>query len=234
MHSWHLTPEQALLLQKKMAGRVIQQDQPGRVTRVAGVDVCVRNDTAIAAVVVLSRPDRCVLETATAERRVTFPYVPGLLSFREGPVILDALSRLAVKPDLAFFDGQGVAHPRRFGLASHMGLLTGLPTIGCAKSRLCGRYDTLGLTKGSVAYLRDKGEIIGAAVRTRRHVKPLFISVGHRISLSKSIRYVLEGCTEFRLPETIRCAHRLAGGVSGGLNPKPTAPDPGNIFGRAY
>jgi deoxyribonuclease V len=142
---------------------------------------------------------------------VTFPYVPGLLSFREGPAVLDALDKLKSPPDLLIFDGHGLAHPRRFGLACHLGLLVDIPAIGCAKSRLCGQYEEPGPHRGDTMPLIDKGEVVGAAVRTRAGVKPVFVSIGHRVDLPTSIHYVLACCRGYRLPETTRWAHRLAG-----------------------
>jgi deoxyribonuclease V len=135
-----------------------------------------------------------------------------LLSFREGPAVLEALSKLKSSVDLLIFDGQGLAHPRRFGLACHMGLLTGIPSIGCAKSWLTGKYEEPGLRRGDFTSLTDKGEVIGAVLRTRDKTKPLFVSIGHRVDLPASIHYVLACCRGYRLPETTRWAHRLAGG----------------------
>lgn len=210
MHPWNITPAQAIQLQNELAGQVIRVCRLGSVTKIAGIDVSVKNKLACAAVVVFDYPGLNILETATAKREVIFPYVPGLLSFREGPVILDAINRLSIEPHLLFFDGQGLAHPRRLGLASHIGLLTGLPSIGCAKSRLCGRHDEPDGTRGSFAPLVDKNEIVGAVVRTRSNVKPLFVSIGYNVDLSTSIKYVLDCCRGFRLPETIRRAHQMA------------------------
>ena len=145
-----------------------------------------------------------------ATRKVEFPYISGLLSFSEGPVILDALEKLATKPDLIIFDGQGVAHPRRLGIASHIGLLADLPAIGCAKSRLCGQHEEPDFESGNHVPLVDQGETIGAVVRTRSRIKPMYVSVGHRIDLKTSIKYVLACCRGYRLPETTRQAHHLA------------------------
>jgi deoxyribonuclease V len=150
------------------------------------------------------------VEYAIATRPATFPYIPGLLSFREGPVILDAMNKLSAAPDLLIFDGQGVAHPRRLGIASHIGLLLDLPSIGCAKSRLCGQHEEPGLERGSHVPLMDKGETIGSVVRTRSGVKPVFVSVGHRLDLRTSVEYVLACCRGYRLPETTRRAHLMA------------------------
>lgn len=212
-HRWDLSPEEALALQKKLASQVVQKRQLGPVATVAGIDVGFRDDVGQAAVVVLSYPNLEVIDYTVARRPVTFPYIPGLLSFREGPVILDALAKLTTNPDLLIFDGQGRAHPRRLGLASHIGLLVDLPAIGCAKSRLCGQHKEPGLERGNYAPLLDRGETIGAVVRTRSRVKPVFVSIGHRVDLPTSIEYTLTCCRGYRLPEPTRWAHRVAGGT---------------------
>ncbi len=209
-HPWDLSPQEARLLQKKLAGYVVRENRLGPVTMVAGVDVGLRDDAVQAAVVILNFPGLDIVDKAMATRKVEFPYISGLLSFREGPVILDALEKLASKPDLIIFDGQGVAHPRRLGIASHVGLLADLPAIGCAKSRLCGQHEEPDFERGSHVPLVDHGETIGAVVRTRNRIKPMYVSVGHRVDLRTSIKYVLACCRGYRLPETTRQAHRLA------------------------
>ena len=176
----------------------------------AGIDVAIKGSIACAAVVVLAFPGLEVVAQATATRRIAFPYIPGLLTFREGPAIIDALERLDRKPDLLIFDGQGIAHPSRFGIASHIGLLVDLPSIGCAKSRLWGRYQEPEFKLGSHIPLVDHGETIGAIVRTRSGIKPVFVSIGHRMDLKTCIDVVLACCKGYRLPETTRKAHRLA------------------------
>lgn len=178
----------------------------------AGIDVGIKKDMARAAAAVLSYPALALLEVALAEAPVSFPYVPGLLTFREGPIVLAALARLQLEPDLLIFDGQGIAHPRRLGLAAHIGVLVDRPSIGCAKSRLWGKHQEPGPEKGDYALLYDDQQVIGAVVRTRTGVKPVYVSVGHRIDLPRAIEYVLGCCTRFRLPETTRLAHRAAGG----------------------
>jgi len=213
LHHWDMSPKEAVLVQKKLAGLVVQKKQLGLVTTVAGIDVSIQDETAHGAVVVLNYPGLEIVDYTVSTRRVTFPYIPGLLSFREGPIILDALGKLSMAPDLLIFDGQGLAHPRRLGIASHIGLFTDLPAIGCAKSRLCGQHEEPGFEKGSHVPLIDNGETIGAVVRTRKGVNPVFVSVGHRVDLPTSIEYVLACCRGFRLPETTRMAHRIAGGV---------------------
>ena len=206
------TTAEARAIQEDLRDQVIRRDALGTVRTVAGVDVGFEDQGRLtrAAVAVLSYPQLDLLEASIAKRPTAFPYVPGLLSFRELPAVLDALGQLKAQPDLLLCDGQGIAHPRRFGLACHLGVLTDLPSIGVAKSRLIGTFEPVGLEKGSYRWLRDGEEIIGAVLRTRRAVQPLFISPGHRISLSTALRYVLNCTTKYRLPETTRHAHRLA------------------------
>jgi deoxyribonuclease V len=211
-HSWDLSPKEAFELQSALAVKVERQLRIGPVRHVAGVDVSVRDDVGRAAVVVLDLEGLAPVDYAVATRPATFPYVPGLLAFREGPVVLDAIEKLRTTPDLLIFDGQGLAHPRRLGIASHIGLLVDMPAIGCAKSRLCGQHDEPGEEPGDYAFLVERGEIIGAVLRTRRGVKPVFVSIGHRVDLETSIEYLLACCRSYRLPETTRWAHRVAGG----------------------
>jgi deoxyribonuclease V len=212
LHSWDLLPQQAFEVQSDLAAKVERQPRVGLVRHVAGIDVSVRGDVARAAVVVLDFEGLNPVDYAIAARPVTFPYVPGLLAFREGPVVLDALEQVSTKPDLLILDGQGLAHPRRLGIASHIGLLVDMPAIGCAKSRLCGQHGEPGEEPGEHTSLVDKGEVIGVVLRTRRGVKPVYVSIGHRVDLTTSIEYVLACCRGYRLPETTRWAHRVAGG----------------------
>jgi len=207
----NVSTAEARALQDTLAGRIIEAPLSTPVTTVAGVDVALAKGKAWAAIALLDFPGLKLLEWVTAKRPLTFPYVPGLLTFREGPVVLDAVAKLSVTPDLFIFDGQGKAHPRRLGIASHMGLLLDRPSIGCAKSRLCGFYEEPGPERGSHTFLEDHGEIIGAVVRTRTGVKPVFVSVGHKIDLDSAIQTVLACCPKYRLPETTRWAHKLAG-----------------------
>ncbi len=211
-HSWNLSPTEAIALQYEWRSHLILTDQLSVVRRVAGVDVGFEANGTItrAAVVVLCYPELEVLETAIARRPTTFPYRPGLLSFRELPAVLDALEQVRATPDLLLCDGQGIAHPRRFGIASHLGLLVDIPSIGVAKTRLWGTHDSPSNERGSWTPLRTSGEIIGAVLRTRPHVKPLYISPGHRISLETAVAYVMGCCTRYRLPETTRHAHQWA------------------------
>jgi deoxyribonuclease V len=211
-HPWNLAPKDAIALQRQLSGQVIRVDQLSTPQRVAGVDVGFEEAGKLtrAAIAVLEFPSLQLIEQAIVRRPTQFPYIPGLLSFREVPAILQALEALCNKPDLLICDGQGLAHPRRFGLASHLGLLTDLPSIGVAKSRLIGSHEDLPETKGSWVPLIDRDEIIGAVLRSRSRVKPIYVSIGHRISLSSAISYVLATTTRYKLPETTRAAHHLA------------------------
>ena len=211
-HSWNLSTSEAVALQKRLATEVIREDRLGSVRRVAGVDVGYgkRGGDARAAVVVLDLADLTVLESVTATRAVAFPYVPGLLSFREAPVAIEALGKLLIRPDLLLCDGQGIAHPRRLGIASHLGLLLDIPSIGVAKSRLIGTHEDPGPRRGDWAPLVNKGEVIGAVLRTRPGTKPIYVSIGHRICLDTAVSCVMRCTTRFRLPETTRAADRLS------------------------
>lgn len=214
MHPWRISSRRARCIQDELRQRLVLEDEIGRVEQVAGVDVGFENDgaTARAAVVVLSYPDLTVVESAVARRRVLFPYIPGYLSFRELPSILSALAKVRTMPDIILCDGQGYAHPRRFGLACHLGVITDIATIGVAKSRLIGSHRDVGIEKGSWAYLVHDGEKIGAVLRTRRNTNPVYVSVGHKITLRTAMRYTLACCPRYRLPETTRAAHKLASG----------------------
>jgi len=215
LHSWDVEPAEAIAIQKQLAPAVVRRDELSEVRTVAGVDVGFEDDNTVtrAAVAVLRFPDLEPHEQAVARLPTSFPYVPGLLSFREGPAILEAFGRLETTPDLLLFDGQGIAHPRRLGIASHIGVLTDLPSIGVAKSRLTGRpAGRLDEEKGAWQPLLDGDEVVGALLRTRTNVKPVYVSIGHRVSLETAVRYVLACTTRYKLPETTRRAHRLASG----------------------
>ena len=192
LHDWNLTPAEAVQLQKQLSLEVIVSDQfPTPIKTVAGIDLGydVKTDTSRAVVVVLSFPELQLLETSEAILPIQFPYVPGLLSFRETPVAIKALEKLENAPDLILCDGQGLAHPRRFGIACHIGLIADVPTIGVAKSILVGRYENLGEERGSIAPLIHRKEQIGVALRTREKVQPIYVSIGHKISLETAIKY---------------------------------------------
>ncbi len=212
-HDWDLAPHEAVALQKQMAGEIIY-DRPldiDSVRLVAGVDVSVKNNVSNAAVVVLTFPGLEVIESVTAQRPTPFPYIPGLLSFREGPVLEEAFNRLEHEPDVFIFDGMGRAHPRRIGIASHMGLWLKRPTIGCGKTLLSGKYVEPPPERGAYVDLIDRGEVIGAILRTRANTKPVFISPGHLIDLRSSVELIMHCTPKYRLPEPIRAAHKTAG-----------------------
>jgi deoxyribonuclease V len=214
-HRWYVTPKEAMQIQRELAGRVIEQDRLPPVHFVAGVDVGFEgesNRTARAAVVVLNFPALQPVDYAIARAPVAFPYIPGLLSFRELPVVLSALEQLKIVPDVFVVDGHGRSHPRRMGIACHLGVLLDLPTIGCAKSILCGKADEPANRVGAQSPLMDGAEQIGAALRTRAGAKPVYISIGHLVSLDRAVDVVRQCCTRYRLPETTRYAHRVAGG----------------------
>ena len=214
-HAWPLTVEEAIAIQQQFRKEVITQDQLEEpVQYVAGVDMGFEAAGTIsrAAVAVLSFPSLQLQESAIARRPTTFPYVPGFLSFREIPAVLDALEKISTIPDLILCDGQGIAHPRRFGIACHLGLIVDIPTIGVAKSLLIGNHQEVSEERGSWQPLVNRGETIGAVLRTRVKTKPLYISSGHRVSLSTAIEYVLRCTPKYRLPETTRIADKLASG----------------------
>ncbi|AUT03935.1 deoxyribonuclease V [Nostoc sp. CENA543] len=212
-HTWPQTLEAAITIQEELRNQVITQDQiPTTVKYVAGVDMGFEAEGTIsrAAVAVLSFPELQVVETQLAYRPTSFPYIPGFLSFREIPAILDALEKINTTPDIILCDGQGIAHPRRLGIASHLGVIINMSTIGVAKSLLIGKHDELPDTKGSYQPLIHKGETVGAVLRTRAGVKPVYVSSGHKISLPTAIDYVLRCTPKYRLPETTRIADKLA------------------------
>lgn len=211
-HNWQVTTAEARTLQTQLSQEVIPEDQLGAVNVVAGVDVGFEDEgqTTRAAVAVLSFPELKLLDQQVVRRPTLMPYIPGYLSFREVPALIEALELLTSLPDLILCDGQGLAHPRRLGLACHLGVLTNIPTIGVAKTRFIGRHQPVGEHKGDWQPLIDKGEEIGVVLRTRDRVKPLYISIGHRISLPTAVEYVLRCTPKYRLPETTRQAHRLA------------------------
>jgi len=206
-----LTPREAVALQRRMGALVERRDRVGRVRYVAGVDSSFRGALARSAVVVLDARTLAPVEVRTHEMPVPFPYVPGLLSFREIPVLLKALRKLKIRPDLIVVDGHGIAHPRRFGIASHLGVVLDVPTIGCAKSLFVGGHDEPGETRGSCMPLVHDGERVGAAVRTQDGVRIVYASIGHRVSLRTAIRWILRTSTRYRLPEPTRVADHEAG-----------------------
>lgn len=211
-HKWDLSGEEARALQRELADQIVLEDQFGEIHYVAGVDMAINenNGMARAAVVLFSYPDLTILEKHIYEEPLRMAYIPGLLSFREMPALLGAIQQLKQQPDLVMADGQGIAHPRRLGIGAHLGLWLDIPTIGCAKSILVGTHEPVGAAVGDWSPLVYKHETIGAVLRTRAKVKPMYISSGHKISLESSIKYVLACGRGYRLPETTRQADKLS------------------------
>jgi deoxyribonuclease V len=216
LHGWQISIAQAKQIQMELASQVSRKSETIKPRFIAGVDISAPDARGIAraAAVILNYPELKVIEVETAEDKLNFPYIPGLLSFREAPLVLAVCQKLSTDPDLILVDGQGIAHPRRFGIASHIGLLLDIPTIGCAKSRLCGNHTTVTAEAGSYAELTDSGEVIGVALRTKANVRPIYVSIGHKIDLPTAIHLALECCCNQRLPEPCRLAHLAASGKS--------------------
>jgi len=210
-HSWDLTPGEAIEVQKRLRNMVRLEPLARPASVIAGADISFNkfSETVYAGIVVLSLPDLRIIESAGVRSVAKFPYVPGLLSFRETPSLLEAWDKLKTKPDVLMLDGQGIAHPRRFGIACHVGLLLDLPTIGCAKSILVGRHGALGIEAGSQAPLIDRGEQVGVALRTKNKVSPVYVSPGHLIDLGSAVDLVLRSTGKYRQPEPTRQAHLL-------------------------
>ena len=211
LHSWNVSVELAIQIQEALKDRIILKKTFSKVETIGGGDVAYSRDGNLlfGAIAVLSFPNLEILDMATADGKIPFPYIPTLLSFREGPILIKTFQRLKIKPDVMIFDGQGVAHPRRMGLASHMGLWFGLPSIGCAKTPLLDESISPELSKGSFEWIRNEGEKVGAVLRTKEKIKPLFVSPGHRIDLLTSIQLILESCRGYRFPEPLRKAHQM-------------------------
>ena len=211
-HPWNLSEDEALNLQKELSTKVIKTDHVTKVRYIAGVDVGYKkkSDKITAAIVILNSLDLDVIESVAITTKTSFPYISGLFSFRELPALLKAFEKVTIEPDLIVCDGQGYAHPRRFGLACHLGLLMDKPTIGCAKNLMLGKYDTLGEKRGDFSDLIDQEEIVGRAVRTQTDVNPVFVSVGHKISLDTAVNWILKLSPKYRLPETTRLADQLS------------------------
>ncbi len=225
---WDLTPSEAIAMQRVLAARVRCEDDFANVRTVAGVDVSTTRGSAEgdAAIVVLSWPDLEIVDVAHARMRLPMPYIPGLLSFREVPLALAAYERLTIPPDLIMVDGHGRAHPRRIGVACHLGILLDKPTLGCAKSLLVGTHDALPPERGSTAPLIHRSEVVGYAVRTKNKVNPVYVSCGHRISAETAVRWVLDGARGYRLPEPTRQAHLASNAFR--LNAGPASPASGS------
>jgi deoxyribonuclease V len=207
---WDLEPARAIAQQRELARQLKFVPLTRPIRTLAGIDVSVKAGRALAAVVLLAYPSLKEMERRTTMLPVSYPYIPGLLTYREAPAALEALAALECEPDLLMFDGQGYAHPRRMGLASHLGLILDRPSIGCAKSRLCGAAENPGTDRGSHCPLVEHGEVVGAAVRTRTRVRPVYVSAGHLIDLETAISVVLDACRGYRRPEPTRLAHRLS------------------------
>jgi deoxyribonuclease V len=207
------TPTEAAALQAEWSARVVRRSTFGTPRTIAGVDIGIRGERARAAIVVFAWPELIEVERSTAELPVRFPYVPGLLGFREVPCLVKAYERLRVEPDVALVDGHGLAHPRRFGVATHLGVELDIPTIGVGKSLLVGTHRPVGPRRGAGVRLVHKGEVIGTVLRTREGVRPVIVSIGHRVDLQAAVRLVLRCAKRFRLPEPIRAAHRAASGA---------------------
>jgi deoxyribonuclease V len=214
MHNWNVSTKEARGIQEKLASQISRECRVDNPQLIAGVDISVNrfSKTGRGAVVILSYPAMEIMEISVVTDSVTFPYVPGLLTFREAPLLLAAFEKIKNVPDIVMVDGQGIAHPRRMGLASHLGLVLNIPAIGCAKSRLCGEHDIPGQEAGNFTELKDREEVIGAVLRTRDGVKPVYVSIGHMIDLLAAIHWVKACCRGYRLPEPTRLAHQAAGG----------------------
>ncbi|MBE9504073.1 MAG: deoxyribonuclease V [Proteobacteria bacterium] len=215
LHSWDLSFKEAVSIQRQLQKNLILSSLPKAPAIIAGADVSYDKNSRIffSGIVLLTFPDLEIVEEVFFSASVSFPYIPGLLSFREGPVVLEAFKKLKTKPDLIVFDGQGIAHPRGLGIASHMGLILGIPSIGCAKTRLCGEFTEPGREKGDWSPLTLKGTDVGGVVRTKNDVKPVFVSPGHLIDIKSSIDVILQCASKYRLPEPTRQAHLLVNRV---------------------
>ena len=214
LHSWKATIPEAKEIQLRLAGEVSMANKVGSPRLIAGVDISVRKGDPMGtgAVVVVGFPELAPVEVQVVRQEIPFPYVPGLLSFREAPLILAGFEQLSSEPDLVLVDGQGMAHPRRLGLACHLGLFLDLPAIGCAKSRLFGVHEPVVTERGDFAELRDGDEVIGAALCTKERTKPIYVSIGHKVDLPHAIKWALECCRGYKNPEPLRLAHLAAGG----------------------
>ncbi len=211
LHLWNLPYEEAIKVQRDLSSKVILEPFRTEVNLVAGADVSYSkgSDILFAGVVIMEIPGMRILEEATAKGKVDFPYIPGFLSFRESPILIKAFERIQNVPDVVIFDGQGIAHPRHLGIASHLGLIIDLPSIGCAKNILVGKYKDVGNESGDYSPIIFRGNIVGVALRTRRNVFPVFVSPGHKIDVPSALAIVMKTCRGYRLPEPVRQAHIL-------------------------
>ncbi|CUS81503.1 Endonuclease V [Candidatus Kryptobacter tengchongensis] len=228
LHSWDVSPEEAIKIQNEMRNLVKIENLQSQIRYIAGADISFDkgSNTVYAGIVVLKFPELVEVDRSLLITEVNFPYIPGLLSFRESPALIKAWEKIKIIPDVVIIDGQGIAHPRRFGIASHFGVLIDKPTIGCAKSLLVGKYKEPDEKAGSYSYLYDSGEIIGVALRTRDNVQPVFVSIGHKITLDESIEIIMQSIRGYRIPEPTRQAHMLVnalrrGEIKPGTRTKP-------------
>jgi deoxyribonuclease V len=212
LHPWKVDVKEAIRIQEDLRTQVILEKTFSEVRTIGGGDVAYSKSENLlfGAIAVLSFPKMEMLDRVTAYGKIPFPYIPGLFSFREGPILIRTFQKLSIKPDVMIYEGQGIAHPRGFGLASHMGLWFDLPSIGCAKTPLLGQFNPPGPSRGSFELIRRKGRVVGAVLRTKNRVKPLFVSMGHRIDLNTCIQLILATCTRFRIPEPLRKAHQAS------------------------
>jgi len=215
LHSWNVTYEESIKIQKDLSSKVIIQPFNSELNLIAGADVSYSKNSNLffAGVVLLQLPNMDIIEESIAQGEVNFPYIPGLLSFRESPILIKAFENLSITPDVVMIDGQGIAHPRGLGIASHIGLLLDIPTIGCAKNILVGRYDEPGIDAGNHSQIIFNGKTIGAALRTKRNVSPVFISPGHKMDIASATEVVMKTCRGYRIPEPTRQAHLLVNRV---------------------
>lgn len=207
LHSWEVSPQEAIKIQKDLKSNISLKKSFNKIDKIAGVDVSYHQNKMIAGVIIFKFPNLKIIERQSFVASINFPYIPGLLTFREGPSILSAFKKIKNEPDIILFDGQGIAHPRRMGIATHLGLFLNRPTIGCAKSRLSGKYTSVGEQKGDYTPLNEGEEVLGVVLRTRKGVKPIFLSPGHKIDLPNSIEIVLKCIVKYRLPLPVREAH---------------------------
>ena len=207
LHSWEVNPQEAIKIQKDLKSNISLKKSFSKIDKIAGADVSYYQNKMIAGVIIFEFPNLKIIERQSFVSSINFPYIPGLLTFREGPSILAVFKKIKNEPDIILFDGQGIAHPRRMGIATHLGLFLDKPTIGCAKSRLSGKYTTVGEKKGDYAPLKEGKEVLGAVLRTRKGVKPIFVSPGHKIDLPNSIEIVLKCIVKYRLPLPVWEAH---------------------------
>ncbi len=226
LHSWDVTPKEAIAIQQRLRSKILIEKISQPIRTIAGCDISFDkgSDVVYAGIVVLKLPELVEVAHSTAVTKVKFPYIPGLLSFRESPAVLEAWGNLKTAPDVLMVDGQGFAHPRRFGIACHLGLLLNLPTIGCAKSLLVGKYEAPALQAGSYSPMMDKEEIIGVALRTEANVSPVFVSIGHRVTLEDAIQLVMKCSKGYRIPEPTRHAYLLVNALRRGEAIPKTSP----------